>query len=273
MAPLNPPAAQHGRRVMFVRRRMTPPPLLGSYLNYILVIIFILLFGKVLSFLYTAHLHCAEHDGLMCWNTPPRITDLDISDIDAGGVSGRDIPPPCEGSFEDGAAVCRKVVDGVCVAHSCPEVDGVGEQNTAPPTEELSGTPTVDKASAWWWRAQRVQGSGAACTGACNPDGDGKLAVKRQFIGDRFPPVDIAGMQTLSSKPPPPATTTTMPQINGTLTNGTRVNGTPTAEIPLVTNIRESGQARGVVGGVAWNSCASSAALLGLVAIGVVVLL
>lgn len=47
---------------------------------------------------------------------------------------------------------------------------------------------------------------------------------------------------------------------------------TQTGDIPLQTNI-ESGEPRGVVQGVMWNSCASSALLLGLVAIGVVVLL
>ncbi|OBT76144.1 hypothetical protein VF21_04823 [Pseudogymnoascus sp. 05NY08] len=154
-------------------------------------------------------------------------------------------------------------------------VDGVGEQNTAPPTEELSGTPTVDKASAWWWSAQRAQDSGAACTGsACPPkDDDSKSAVKRQFIGSKFPVGWMAGQHGLSSTPPPPASTTTSmkPQINATLTNGTHVNGTPTGEIPLVTNVGESGgEARGVG---AWNSCAASAVLLGLVAVGVVVLL
>jgi hypothetical protein len=182
MAPPNPPAAQPRRRIELLNPghayppRRPPQPLRRRHLKYIFMIIAILLFVKVGSFLFAADLHCAEHGGLLCWNTAPRLTDLDILGIDAGGVRGRDIPPPCENSFEDGAVVCRKIVEGVCVIRSCQEVNGVDEENTAPPTEELSGTPTVDRASSSWWsRAQRVQESGAACTGAaCNPGDDGK---------------------------------------------------------------------------------------------------
>ncbi|OBT96879.1 hypothetical protein VE01_05424, partial [Pseudogymnoascus verrucosus] len=93
MPPLDAPAAQQRRRILFVRRRMIPPRLFLSYLNYILIIIFVILFGNILYFLYSAP-HCDEHSGLLCWNTPSRVTDLDIIGINAGGVSGRDIPPP-----------------------------------------------------------------------------------------------------------------------------------------------------------------------------------
>ncbi|OBT88861.1 hypothetical protein VE02_01928 [Pseudogymnoascus sp. 03VT05] len=278
MAPLlNFPVAQLRRRIELLHpRRLFPPqPIRRRHFKYVFAVfavVAIVLLMKITSFLTTAHLYCAERGGLMCWNTATRVTDFDVLGInEGGGVGGRDIPMNCEA----GVAECRKIVDGVCVSRSCPEVDVVGEQNTTPPppTEELSGTPTVDKASAWWWSAQRAQESGAACTGAaCNPEDDGKSAVKRQFIGSKFPVGWMAGQHGLSSTPPPPAMTTTVrPQIEATGTTGKHVNGTPTGEIPLVTNVGESGgEARGVGG---WNYCAASAALLGLVAVGVVVLL
>lgn len=77
---------------------------------------------------------------------------------------------------------------------------------------------------------------------------------------DVRPPGAVVRTPDVSSKPKAPASTTMPP------------NGTQTSEIPLQTNV-ESGEPRGVMQGVGWNSCASSAALLGLVAIGVVVLL
>lgn len=157
----------------------------------ILVILAILLFGKIASFLYTVQRDCAERGGLLCWNTPPLIRDIgirdvDISEIDVGVISGRDIPPNCEGPLEGVAAGqelpgCGGEGDGVCVVRSCPGVGAVadavadaGGQGTSPPTEELAGTPTVDKASSWLWQTQRVQDGGAACTGPCNSEADGK---------------------------------------------------------------------------------------------------
>lgn len=56
--------------------------------------------------------------------------------------------------------------------------------------------------------------------------------------------------------------------VGSTSTTKAQPNGTQTGEPTLQTNV-ESGEPRGV----AWNSCASSAAMLVLVAIGVVVLL
>ncbi|KFY82741.1 hypothetical protein V500_10352 [Pseudogymnoascus sp. VKM F-4518 (FW-2643)] len=148
----------------------------------ILVILAILLFWKIASFFYTVQLDCAERGGLLCWNTPPLIRDIgirdvDISEIDVGVISGRDIPPNCEGPLEGVAAgqeleACGREGDGVCVVRSCPGVGAVADavadavgQDTSPPTEELAGTPTVDKASSWWRQTQRVQDGGAACTG------------------------------------------------------------------------------------------------------------
>ena len=66
----------------------------------------------------------------------------------------------------------------------------------------------------------------------------------------------------MGPQPNPPASTIS-----------TQPDGTQSAEPGLQTFVEESGEAKGMVRGVAWNSCASSAAMLILVAIGVVVLL
>lgn len=171
------------------RRRAPNPPLWGPQLKIVLAILAILLFWKIASFLYTAHLHFNEHSGALYWNTPPRIKEINIPHDDAGVISGRDIPlTQCEeppGGVAAGLPLpsCGlEVRDGVCVVRSCPDVnagDAAAEADTEnagppPPTGKLAGTPTVENAGAWWWQKKSVRNVGAECTGPCSPEGDGK---------------------------------------------------------------------------------------------------
>ncbi|KFX92130.1 hypothetical protein V490_05553 [Pseudogymnoascus sp. VKM F-3557] len=197
----------------------------------------------------------------------PRIDGLVLSGVDSTqlpcekmleGIAGGLGIPPCE----------VKEVKGVCVVRSCPEAGAVPDtvpdaaaHDAEPPTEELAGTPTVDKASSWR-PVQGAKDAGAVCTSdPCSSQADEK-SVKRQIGSDnkKRPPGAPTGTVELQ-KNPPASTVSTQP------------DGTQSAVPGLQTLVEESGEAKGMVRGVVWNSCASSAAMLVLVAIGVVVLL
>lgn len=96
-------------------------------------------------------------------------------------MSGRDIRRHCDGPLEGVTAGDKlpgcgiDVVDGVCVLRPCPKIDkAVGTEDTGPPPDDLTGTPTVDNGDAWR-QAQGVRGGTAACTGPCSPLDVGKL--------------------------------------------------------------------------------------------------
>ncbi|KFX88722.1 hypothetical protein O988_08927 [Pseudogymnoascus sp. VKM F-3808] len=168
----------------------------------------------------------------------PGIDGLALS----GGDSAQD---PCDKMLEGiagglGIPPCEvKEVKGVCVVRSCPEAGAVpdtvpdagahGAHDAEPPTKELAGTPTVDKASAWR-PAQGAKDTGAVCTSEpCSSQADEKSAVKRQIGSDKKrPPGAITG-------PNPPASTIS-----------TQPDGTQSAEPGLQTLVEESGEAKGM---------------------------
>jgi hypothetical protein len=155
----------------------------NSWKNYIIIIVLILLLIRMLSFPYakaqsnvkrsSLNPHDREHPGIA---DPVLSGDIaqDPCDKMLDGIAGGLGIPPCE----------VKEVKGVCVVRSCPEAGAVpdtvpdagayGAQDGEPPTEELAGTPTVDKASAWR-PAQSAKDAGAVCTSEpCSSQADEK---------------------------------------------------------------------------------------------------
>lgn len=153
----------------------------NSWKNYIIIIVLILLLIRMLSFPYAkAQSHIKRSSLDPQDREHPGIDGLVLS----GGDSAQD---PCDKILEGiagglGIPPCEvKEVKGVCVVRSCPEAGAVpdtvpdaGAHDAEPPTEELAGTPTVDKASAWRL-AQSAKDAGAECTSEpCSSQADEK---------------------------------------------------------------------------------------------------